>query len=264
MSIKNQILIAVILTSFLACRKEPATPIPHEPDPQDTTSVDSSMASLRINIQNVVDSLPLILNSNNWYINSSNDSFSISTYKYYLSNIELIREDNSIFKEPESYRLIDADDASSGNFRIDSIPVGTYRSIRFLIGVDPERNTSGAQTGALDPKHGMFWDWNTGYIMAKMEGTSPSAPFGGTFGYHLGGFQNKDNVLQLITLDFNMPLEVQFGQTRLIQMKADAAEWFRTPTPVSIKDVYVIGSVGPEANQMAENYADMFTIERID
>jgi hypothetical protein len=47
--------------------------------------------------------------------------------------------------------------------------------IRFLLGVDSARNVSGIQTGALDPARGMFWTWNSGYVMAKIEGSSPSA-----------------------------------------------------------------------------------------
>ena len=53
------------------------------------------------------------------------------------------------------------------------MPAGNYNSLSFLLGVDSMHNVSGAQTGALDPANDMFWTWNSGYVMAKMEGASP-------------------------------------------------------------------------------------------
>jgi hypothetical protein len=69
------------------------------------------------------------------------------------------------------------------------------------LGVDSIRNVSGIQTGALDPLKGMFWTWNSGYVMAKLEGSSESSNSAGNrFTYHIGGFRPGMNVLKTIDL----------------------------------------------------------------
>ncbi len=248
------LLLLCISLCVVSCRKknDAVTP-PPAPNPP----------PVHISIENIVGSEVLTLNNEDWYLNAYGDSFKISNYKYYLSNFSLTRSDDSIFYEPESYHLIDAGDTASTAFTLSDLPEGNYKSIRFLIGVDAERNTSGAQTGALDPGHGMFWDWNTGYIMAKMEGTSPSSPVD-IFSYHIGGFSGHDNVLRWVTLEFPQELIIAKGKTASISLHADALEWFKTPHLVSINDLIAIGGKGNEAIMLADNYSGMFRVHQIE
>ena len=58
------------------------------------------------------------------------------------------------------------------------LPEGDYTELQFLLGVDSLHNVSGAQTDDLDPAKDMFWTWNSGYVMAKMEGNSPAVKTG--------------------------------------------------------------------------------------
>ena len=51
-----------------------------------------------------------------------------------------------------------------------NIPNAKYTKLKFMLGVDSLRNSTGVQDGYLDPSHGMIWDWNTGYIFFKHEG----------------------------------------------------------------------------------------------
>src|SRR5690606_605399 len=109
-------------------------------------------------------------------------------FNYWITNIRLTRSDGTEFREEESYRLIRGDKQATTHFHIPEVPAGTYTGIKFMIGVDVPRNTSGAQTGALDPavNGDMFWSWSTGYIQAKLEGTSPqsSDTVNSSFQYH--------------------------------------------------------------------------------
>jgi len=149
-------LILLFSLSFFSCRKKDDPAIKPTPNPPvDTTSQNRNL-QLRIDIQNSAGNQPLTL-ENGWYLTENGDSIQINEYKYYLSNFILIG-DSVRFSERESYYVVDQSDAASQRFIMDSIPAGIYKKISFLIGVDPERNTSGAQTGALDPIHGMFWD----------------------------------------------------------------------------------------------------------
>lgn len=94
------------------------------------------------------------------------EKVTFETMKFYLSNIKLKKMDGgSWYEHPESYAIIDATSDSKRKMIIDNVPVGQYTNIEYTIGVDAERNTTGAQTGVLAPSNGMFWSWSTGYIM---------------------------------------------------------------------------------------------------
>ena len=135
-----------------------------------------------------------------------------------------------------------------------------------MIGVDSTRNVSGAQTGALDPNNGMFWTWNSGYIMAKMEGRSPSStqPFGIIL-FHMGGFAGQYATQRWCTPAFNtLTSNVTATTTSTIHIKADIGEWFQAPVTVGFAAMNNVTTAGAQAAQIADNYADMFSVTGID
>lgn len=181
------------------------------------------------------------------------DSVTINRFKYYISHFELTNEQGKKITLPVQYYLIDAADSISGSITL-NIPIGKYRSIHFLLGVDSLRNVSGVQSGALDPLHGMFWTWNSGYIMAKLEGTATSSKIAGKqFTYHIGGFRGNNNTARSITL----PLSTKDNNVSII---ADAKKWFEGPYPLMIAKEPVCHSPGILAVNIANNYAHMFSI----
>ncbi|MCD6066263.1 MAG: hypothetical protein K0S33_1089 [Bacteroidetes bacterium] len=255
---KTFLLIVIVAVVIASCKKdpvdEPATPTP----PAATTG------SLKIEFENMVDTNELVLNSET-YVNANNDSFTVSKFKYYISNIKLTKSDGTIFTESESYHLIDEDVTSSKVLTLSGVPFGNYTAISFMIGVDSTRNVSGAQSGALDPAKGMFWSWSSGYIMAKLEGNSPSSPATNHgLVLHMGGFSGTNSVLKTLTPSFNGSMaNVSSTVTPEIHLKADIAEWFKSPTTVSFATTHTIHMGGAAAKSIADNYADMFSVEHI-
>jgi hypothetical protein len=132
----------------------------------------------------------------------NNEALNFSTFKYYISNIILTKEDGTQWKDSNSYYLIDLSKPSSLALALSDVPVGTYKSMTYTLGVDSLRNVSGVQTGALSTANGMFWNWNSGYIMLKAEGTSPASSTGG-FAFHLGGFSGANNIVTTKTVNFD-------------------------------------------------------------
>lgn len=149
---------------------------------------------------------------------------------------------------------------------IDSMPSGTYTSINFLIGVDSTRNVSGAQVGALDPANGMFWTWNSGYIMAAYEGHSPSST--ASFGlciFHVAGFSGQYAGIRWVAPGFGANTAVVTStDVPLIHMKADLNEWWQSPNVVDFSSTNVENVAGPITDMVADNFADMFTVLGID
>lgn len=245
----NKLVLLAAIVCLWGCKKK------DEPINNTTTG------NVTIKLEHVCNTDPLVFNTV-WYMNANGDSLKISKFNYYISNIKLVKDDGTTFVENESYHLIQGDIESSKTFSISNVPLGTYKSISFMIGVDSVRNVSGAQTGALDPANGMFWNWNTGYVMAKMEGESPqAAQTGNSVIYHLGGYGGDVNVLRTVSIQLPT-LTVSKDKSPALHMKADAMEWFKTPNLIKLNELSVLA--GKNANLIADNYMDMFSVDHID
>ncbi|MBS1634683.1 MAG: hypothetical protein JST26_02095 [Bacteroidetes bacterium] len=231
--------------------------------PAAVTPGPDTTGSLDIVMSNVVNGVPLVLGTQK-YTNANSDTFIVNTYKYYFTNIRLTTSGGYAWSPAESYYLVDQSNPSSLILHVSGIPRASYSSIEFMIGVDKNRNTSGAQTGALDPANGMFWSWNTGYIMAKLEGTSPQS--GDNYKkltFHLGGFSGAFSVLRSVQLPFPNAAQVTETHKPQVNMNCDVAEWFKTPNTISFGTVYGVTTSNTNAKNIADNYADMFTITSV-
>jgi len=242
-----------MLLAFAGCKDDKKTD--PAPDPA------SQKGTVSVQFENYVGSSPLELNSAGYYKNENGDSFKVSRYKYYVSNIVLKTTGGSTYTEAESYHLVDQASLGSLSFDLANVPAGQYTSLTLMIGVDSLRNVSGAQTGALDPAHGMFWTWNTGYIMAKMEGSSPQVPTSDKLlSFHIGGFSGAYNATYTVELPFPQTLTVAGGTSGKIKVKSDLLTWFKSPNLVNFATLYSIGSLSAESAKIGENYRNMFTV----
>ena len=162
------------------------------------------------------------------------------------------------------FYLIDEKMPSSQTIRL-SLPAGKYKAIGFLLGVDSLHNVSGAQSGALDPAKDMFWTWNTGYVMAKLEGQSPASTIvNRKYEYHIGGFAGRYNVLKKIELALgNEPVEFENRSVTIIKIQADVDAWWRGASDIKIAERPAINSPGHWAVIMSDNYEKMFSIKEI-
>jgi len=223
----------------------------------------SSFATVKITFNNVVKDSKIVL-FDSLYTNPFGEKYSINKFRYYVSNISL-KSDEKKFTEKESYHLVDESNIESQSIFL-SVPQGNYFSINFLLGVDSLHNVSGAQSGALDPTKDMFWTWNTGYVMAKLEGSSPSSTLvNHKYEFHVGGFSGKYNVLKNVQLHFPENKSIQFlkDKTTEIIINADVNAWWQDPNEIKIGEHANITAPGKWALAISDNYAKMFSIEKI-
>ncbi len=213
---------------------------------------------------NTVKSVPIVLNDST-YSNPFGESYSIRNFKYYISHITLSYTNKTADKE--NYQLVDESNPASKIFSISCKP-GTYTSVNFLLGVDSLHNVSGAQSNALDPMNGMFWTWNSGYIMAKLEGSSAaSSQVNNRFEYHIGGFSGMNNVLKQISLPLTIdhsPFTIHSNTTITIFVEADLNKWWQQPNDISITATPVCTTPGELAKKIADNYSKLFRIKNIE
>lgn len=203
----------------------------------------------------------------NNYQNVWGEQYSVSAFRFYISHLQLTSTDSGIVRDvnKDEYFLVNFADSAATVLQLKAIP-GTYDQLSFLLGVDSLRNVSGAQTGALDPAKGMFWTWNSGYIMAKLEGNSPaSTQVNNKFEYHIGGFSGPDNVLKQLELSFPSGQDVvlQAGKSSELTITADVDTWFSSPNDIKISVNPVCMTPGSLAKRVAENYYKMFTITHV-
>lgn len=230
---------------------------------------------VQLSFEHVVGKAPLQLGSTA-YTNAGGETFTVSTLNYYVTNIRLQRKDGSNYVVPQdsSYFLVRASDPATQLITLRHIPVGEYTGVSYLLGVDSLRNTLGVdrRKGVLDPagghQGGMYWDWNSGYIHFKLEGTSPQAPAsanGNTYFYHIGlfgGYQARTlNNLRRITLPLgNTPLQVvEGGGIPRLRIEADVQKVFDGPAPLRITQTPLI-MVSDLSAGVANNYAQMFRV----
>lgn len=241
--------------AFTSCDKKGATP--DNPTPEPTATVGKVVFEMK----NMVGFEDVVLNNADTYQLRNGNTFSLFMYKYYLSNFTLIDVNGNEYTIPESYVLVDEDNPSSKIFEFDSIPKGNYVGVKILMGIDSARNVSGAQTGALDPIHGMFWTWNSGYIMAKVEGKSAQSgsPFNGIT-FHLGGFSGTYSSLRTANLQFNGILKVEGNNQPKITLKSDVAKWFDGENSVDFGTLYNVMDPSANSAKIADNYKNSLSV----
>ena len=147
---------------------------------------------------------------------ANGDSIKLETLKFYISQIQLLKNDKVVFAEQNSYHLIDISDPASLNILLTPQQNINFNKIKFSLGVDSVTNVSGAMGGDLDPTKGMYWTWQSGYINFKMEGRwANKHNLKNEFEFHLGGYQYPYNPLQtveLTTSDNNWNIVLDLGQ----------------------------------------------------
>lgn len=226
-------------------------------------SIETDTGKVEIRFANVLGDGPLTL-AGKTYTNSSGEAYTVSKLRYYITNVRLVGTGISA-AETNSYHLVDAEIPESLMFSFDAA-AASFTGIEFLLGVDSVRNVSGAQTGALDPLNDMFWTWNSGYVMLKMEGNSPVSPVAGKkFEYHIGGFSGANNVLKTIQLPFpaGKLATIQKGTTSEISIEANLNKLWNSPNLLSIAATPVCTTPGPQARKIADNYQGMFTLSDV-
>jgi len=127
--------------------------------------------TLRIDISHQFDSQPLALNSLKY---EGSETLAISRLSYLLSKLALQNQDGTWQELPTQFAYIDAASRRS-SFTLSEVPPGTYKGVRFSLGVPKKENHDDpAQYPGdhpLNPNlNKLHWDWAGGYIFLALEG----------------------------------------------------------------------------------------------
>lgn len=271
---KKILLFGIAATMFLsACKKEDTvTPTPSEIDP-------NRSGYIVLEFDNRVGSLNLVLDSP-FYTNAFGQSYSVSKFDYFVSNIVLKNEDGSTYTVPQdsSYFLIKESNSASQEITL-RVPEGNYTAVTFTIGIDSLMNTkpNGERPSSLDvggAAAGMYWVWNSGYIFLKMEGKyndpTDTVVEMSPFTYHIGGFGGYTtptiNNIKTTTLNFgdeNAEVRAAHGsEGPQVHMYVDAGKVLQGGTNIDFKDKSMVMFDVYSVN-IANNYAGMFSVGHV-
>jgi hypothetical protein len=210
-----------------------------------------AQATITVLVKPVFGGEPLHL-ADKQYITPHGDTALIDAFRFYMTHIGMGASSKTTDK------LIDAEDTTTTRITL-NVAAGEYDKLSFVVGVDSIDNTNGANSGDLDPAKGMYWAWNTGYIMAKVEGRSAVCKtVHHAFEFHIGGYMPPYNAARQVSLPLPASLHLEKGSSATITLTADVAAWFAGDLNLSTLNSILIP--GKPAAAMADKYATMFKI----
>lgn len=172
--------------------------------------------------------------------------FENTVLKFYVGNFRFFQGDKLLLAD-KGYYLIDKDDTASQLITFASNTGTPCDRIEFDLGIDSLTQTSGALEGALDPTHGMYWTWQSGYINFKIEGTiHHSLQKPQTVEWHIGGYRFPFDTKQLIQLSYT--------PTLVFEVCIDPATMAMDTDPT----FYQVMSPGAQAQRLALAFANCF------
>ncbi|MCY7292634.1 MAG: hypothetical protein LH615_10700 [Ferruginibacter sp.] len=204
--------------------------------------------------ETIVNGKKIVLNDSN-YTNAFNENYTVSKLKYYVSNIRFIDAGKNYLKK--TVYLIDASKNNTLYIQRYSTKI---KGISFLLGVDSALNCSGAQSGALDPLNDMFWTWNNGYIMFKLEGKSGSSKADNNrIEHHIGGYKGANKTMRKVFLPIT---ENYFNKNNTITIQLNIDNYWKGIHELHIAETPVISAPGEKAAKSADNFDGMFLIKK--
>ncbi len=217
---------------------------------------------LTINIGYSINGKPLITDTLD-YENEAENRFLITEIQWFISKMELQDErDNWIPLEPRIF-YIDTNIPESHTLRAASIPVGKYKTLRFVFGLDEEDN----QTGLFSdpPEANMFWPepLGGGYHYMKLNGkyldeNEQLAPLN----IHLGIGQNEDQTgfyQNYFSVALPIDLTISESAENQLDLIMIVDNWFRNPNLYDFNEYGSAIMQNQAAQQtLKENGADVF------
>ena len=176
----------------------------------------------------LVNGVPLVM-KDSVYKNVLDYYYKMETIRFYVSNLYLIKNDNSeVLVNDVSYLDLENSHRSisdDGEKIMVAAPPGDYKGIKFAIGVDPDINNGDPSVypndHPLSIRQNAHWVWNSGYIFLKLEGKMDTIPDGNksltrSFVYHCGtnalyrelSFTKNFSIVDGGTFEYNLALNV--------------------------------------------------------
>ncbi len=212
-----------------------------------------------IRISTVFGQTPITADT--WFVSAKGDSLQFDNIRFYISALQFEMDNGKTVNDTERAHLIDVFEPSTLIIPFKNIHNKRLKKLRFNIGIDSSTSVAGALGGDLDPTHGMYWAWQSGYINMKIEGQSPQCPNRKhAFQFHIGGYMSPYYAMRPLEL----PIKAQNtdGTSREyregVVLTVDVSKFFEN-IPISTQNSVMIPCKASVA--LADLSIQLFSIE---
>jgi hypothetical protein len=245
-------LIAVVITG---CKKDPND---ESPKP---ASQEQDLALVFKNVAGTSD-----VDFISAYTTNSSQKYTLSTVRFYMSGISLIKSDGSEYPLTGQYLLVDP---STSHFHLGKVPVGNYKGLKFTVGIDSVTNHKDPSTYAItnplaNQTPSMHWSWNSGYIFMMIEGscdttgagidTLNSGQYNHSMFFHLG----MDMLARKVDLS-NSAFTVVSGTDKYLNIKTNVNQLLNGLDLKTENQSHTMGTM-MLATKVADNISTAFTL----
>ncbi|MBK8847391.1 MAG: hypothetical protein IPO27_12935 [Bacteroidetes bacterium] len=254
---KNKVILMALVallttaTIFTGCKKD---------DDETPAPTPSTEQKLSFHMHTMVGTSAAVYGTQ--YQDASGRKFNLSDFRYYLSNIVLIKNDGS--QLPISGKVILVNPATS-KYELAKVPIGSYKGFKFIVGLDSATNHSDPTTYAAGnplaiQSPGIHWSWNSGYIFMKIEGKvdttqAANGPLDFEYFYHIG----MDNFK--CSIDFSTEaFTVVSGSDYEIGLEFDLLKVLNNVDMRTENATHTMDNM-PLATKIANNWPTAFSIE---
>ena len=198
-------------------------------DGTETPLPENEVAELTLNVNNNANGGAIEF-LNKTYTIESGEKINIAKLAYILGDFILVKEDGSEIVLDDQYALINPK-FTSPVIKLKSIPKGSYKAIKFSLGLDSSINHADPSIYDIDHplspvNNSLHWSWTGGYIFMAIEGKIE----GGNESYifHLAGSPNK--------VDYELPIRFIKGKGALTgSLDFNFDEVFKNPEVYSLE-----------------------------
>jgi hypothetical protein len=200
------------------------------------------------------------------YLTSEGRKMSLSMAQMFVSNIQLVKLDGTTYDVP-NIKFLKVFEIEG--YKIENVPVGNYKSIRFKVGLDATTNallpTDPAQSFLLN--HSEMWFSNPvqpdGYVFMNVQGTiDTTSAINGipvSFSYKIG---TNSNLISVVMPDHNFTISE--GLITYSHMKIDYSMLF-SGVQLNLASNLMVNSASENSNiiaaKISSNISSMFKFE---
>ncbi|WP_156026801.1 MbnP family protein [Sporocytophaga myxococcoides] len=231
---------------------------------EDTPQPATQTQNLSLKMSTVIGNKPIDFTS--VFTTEAGARYTLSSFRYYVSNIRLVKQDGSEYPITGKYLLVNP---ATEDYDLGQVPVGDYKGLKFAVGIDSVTNHADPTVYPTNnplaiQSPGMHWSWSSGYIFLMMEGSCDTTNTNTdvqTFGqfshplfYHIG----MDMLYREVNLD-NVSFAVNANDKKTLHVQTYLNNFF---TGIDIKTEnasHTMGSV-PLATKLANNIQTMFSV----
>lgn len=189
------------------------------------------------------------------YKNAFGNDYSVSTLKYFVSNITL-HTDGGIYTINGAH-YVDATDNSTLTFAPGiKFPAGTYNKVSFTYGLDSVNNVTGRFPNP--PENLMEWPiaMGGGYHYMKLEGKFDSTGVVKNYQAHTGPTMGNDNSFEVTLNEANFSCSCV---TKTIIFEMDINNWWTNPNTLDLNNISGIMGNQNMQEKFKANGSDVFS-----